>query len=69
MKQEKQLLAHKKATLEALNPQSVLSRGFTLTVDQEGHLIKAKTAKAGDIIKTIFDDGVITSEVKEVENK
>ena len=69
LKQEKQLLAHKKATLEALNPQSVLSRGFTLTVDQEGHPIKVKTAKAGDIIKTIFDDGAITSEVKEVENK
>ena len=69
LKQEKQLLAHKKATLEALNPENVLSRGFTLTVDKDGHPIKVKQAKPGDTIKTIFDDGQITSEIKEVEAK
>ncbi len=69
LKQHKQLLAHKKATLDALNPQNVLSRGFTLTVDKEGRPIKVKQAKPGDKIKTIFDDGQITSEVMEVEAK
>ena len=69
LKQEKQLLARKKETLNALNPQNVLSRGFTLTVDKDGHPIKAKTAKPGETIKTIFDDGQITSEIKEVEAK
>ena len=69
LKQQKQLLAHKKATLDALNPQNVLSRGFTLTVDKDGHPIKVKQTKPGDKIKTIFDDGQITSEVMEVENK
>ena len=69
LKQEKQLLAHKKETLNALNPQNVLNRGFTLTVDKDGHPIKVKAAKPGDTIKTIFDDGQITSEIKEVEAK
>ena len=69
IKQEKQLLAHKKATLDALNPQNVLSRGFTLTVDQTGKPININDTKPGDKIKTIFDGGEITSEVLEVEAK
>lgn len=66
---EKQLLEHKKATLEALNPQNVLNRGFTLTVDEVGRPIKIKEIKPGNIVKTIFSDGELTSEVKEVEIK
>ena len=69
LRQEKQLLEHKKATLEALNPESVLARGYTLTVDEKGMPIKVKNSKPGDKIKTIFKDGSLTSEVKEVENK
>ena len=69
IRQEKQLLEHKKATLDALNPENVLSRGFTLTIDENGKPIKVKEAKPGNTIKTIFKDGSITSEVKEVEAK
>ena len=69
LRQEKQLLEHKKATLEALNPESVLARGYTLTVDEKGMPIKVKNSKPGDKIKTIFKDGSLTSEVKEVETK
>ena len=69
LRQEKQLLEHKKATLEALNPESVLARGYTLTVDEKGMPIKVKNAKPVDKIKTIFKDGSLTSEVKEVETK
>ena len=69
LNKEKQLLEHKKATLEALNPQNVLSRGFTLTVDEVGRPIKIKEIKPGNIVKTIFSDGKLTSEVKEVEIK
>ena len=69
LRQERQLLEHKKATLEALNPESVLSRGYTLTVDENGLPIKIKNSKPGDKIKTIFKDGSLTSEVKEVEAK
>ena len=69
LRQEKQLLEHKKATLEALNPESVLSRGYTLTVDENGLPVKISNSKPGDKIKTIFKDGSLTSEVKEVEAK
>ena len=69
LKQEKQLLMHKKETLEALNPRNVLKRGFTLTIDKDGHPIKIKKANKGDRITTIFDDGRITSEITEVETK
>ena len=69
LRQERQLLEHKKATLEALNPECVLLRGYTLTVDENGLPIKIKNSKPGDKIKTIFKDGSLTSEVKEVEAK
>ena len=69
LKQEKLLLEHKKATLDALNPENVLQRGYTLTVDEKGKPIKIKNSKPGDKIKTIFKDGSLTSEVKEVEAK
>ena len=69
LRQEKQLLDHKKATLDALNPENVLSRGYTLTVDKSGRPVKVNNSKPGDIVKTIFKDGSLTSEVKEVEKK
>ena len=69
LNKEKQLLEHKKATLEALNPQNVLNRGFTLTVDELGRPVKIKEIKPGNTVKTIFSDGKLTSEVKEVEIK
>ena len=69
LRQEKQLLEHKRIALEALNPENVLSRGYTLTVDEKGMPVKIKNSKQGDKIKTIFRDGSLTSEVKEVEKK
>ena len=69
LKQEKEILVHKKATLEALNPHNVLSRGYSLTVDEEGHPIKINKVKSGDKIKTILEDGALTSEVINVEAK
>ena len=69
LKQEKQLLARKKETLEALNPTNVLARGFTLTTDQQGHPLNIQNIKKGDKIKTIFNNGSLISEVEEVENK
>ena len=69
IKQQKQLLEHKKATLEALNPKNVLDRGFTLTVDEKGHPIKINDVKEGTIIKTILKDGSIESRVIKAEDK
>ena len=66
----KELLEHKKATLEALNPDNVINRGFSLTVDESGKPISdIKDIKKGQKIKTILKDGIISSEVIETENK
>ena len=69
VKQQSQLLVHKKATLEALNPNNVINRGYSLTVDEEGHTVDIKSVKKGQTIKTILKDGTITSTVDEVEDK
>ena len=69
LKQEKQLLARKKETLEALNPSNVLARGFTLTVDKNGHPVSIDNVRTGDEIQTIFKDGSLLSEVKKMEKK
>ena len=65
-----ELLAHKKATLEALNPDNVINRGFSLTVDEEGKPVSdIKLVKKGQKIRTILKDGVINSEVIDTEKK
>ena len=65
-----QLLEHKKATLEALNPDNVINRGFSLTVDEEGKPITSvKGLNKGQKIKTILKDGIATSEVVETKEK
>ena len=69
IKQQSQLLAHKKATLEALNPENVINRGYSLTVDETGRPVKITAVKKGNKIKTILKDGVINSEVIDVEEK
>ena len=69
VKQQQQLLEHKKVALEALNPNNVLKRGYSLTVDEEGHPIAIDKVKKGQIIKTILKDGTISSEVTEIKEK
>ena len=65
-----ELLAHKKATLEALNPDNVINRGFSLTVDEEGKPVSdINLVKKGQKIRTILKDGVINSEVIDTEKK
>ena len=69
VRQQSQLLLHKKATLEALNPNNVINRGYSLTVDEEGHPVDIKSVKKGQTIKTILKDGTISSTVIDVEDK
>ena len=64
-----QLLEHKKATLDALNPDNVIKRGFSLTVDDNGKPITSiKEISKGNKIKTIFKDGSVISEVLDTED-
>ena len=69
LRKETQLLERKKETLEALNPENVLARGFTLTTDENGHPLDIKNIKKGDVIKTVYSHGSLLSEVKKVEEK
>ena len=65
-----ELLAHKKVTLEALNPDNVINRGFSLTVDEQGKPVSdIKLVKKGQKIRTILKDGIISSEVIDTEKK
>ena len=56
--------------LEALSPLRVLNRGFSITEDSKGKVIKSIDAiKKGDSITTRVADGTITSTVEKVEDK
>ena len=63
-----QLIEHKKVALDALNPENVLKRGYSLTVDENGKPISSiKGLEKGHTIKTILKDGTVESEVTNVE--
>ena len=50
--------------MSALNPDAVLSRGFSLTTDESGTPISSAMGLGkGEKIKTKFSDGIILSEV------
>ena len=50
------------ASLNALSPLSILGRGYTLTENVEGRVIRrADDLQAGDLIRTRFADGVVES--------
>lgn len=56
--------------LEALNPLSVIARGYTITSKGDGvPLMKAGDAAKGDRISTILSDGVIESVVSNIQKK
>ena len=56
--------------LDALNPLSVLSRGFTVTKTSDGKMLQSvSNIKTGDEISTVLNDGIIKSVVLETERK
>ena len=60
------LLREQAARLELLNPFAVLGRGYTITLDSEGHVVRSVTnVAAGERMCTRFADG---SAVSVVEN-
>lgn len=52
--------------LEALNPVSVLKRGYSITEKDNKIINSAKELKQGDIIRITLNDGKVKAEVKEV---
>ena len=52
-------------TLEILSPENVIKRGYTITC-QDGRIIKSlQNLETGDIIETMFSDGLIKSKITE----
>ena len=53
------------AVLEALNPSAALARGYTLTLDEYGHVIRSATATInGQCLNTRFHDGTVMSRIE-----
>lgn len=54
------------ALLEVLSPQSVLNRGFSMTLGADGHALRsAADAAPGTVLRTILADGELSSTVTE----
>ena len=57
------------AVLEALNPSAALARGYTLTLDESGHVIRsAANTSQGQCLTTRFHDGAVKSRVETAES-
>lgn len=62
------ILSASAAKLEALNPLSVISRGYSAVFNNEGALIKSiNQVKKGDRIKFKTSDGNVSADVAEIE--
>ncbi len=54
--------------LTAINPTNVLKRGYSITLDKDGKAISSKDdLKINDQLVTVFKDGKVISEVKEIK--
>lgn len=66
-KQELQVLISR---LDGLSPLGALARGFSVTKDKEGRLVRSVTqAKKGDSLEILVEDGRIRTMVTDTENK
>jgi exodeoxyribonuclease VII large subunit len=55
------------AKLQAMSPLRILARGYTVTENADGQLIKSSAQlKTGEILVTRFKDGQVVSQVKEI---
>lgn len=55
------------AKLQAMSPLRILARGYTVTENADGQLVKSSVQlKTGEILVTRFKDGQVVSQVKEI---
>ncbi len=67
---QKEELKHLEAQLELLNPKSVLSRGYSISLDENGRAISSvKQIKPEQKIRTIVNDGEVLSKVIETKGE
>ena len=65
LRNEKSLLDRNAAMLRALNPSSALARGYTITMDETGRILRsASEAMATAELTTRFQDGEIKSRIR-----
>lgn len=63
-------LEHLKIQLELLNPKGILSRGYSISVDEKGRPISSvKDLSKDKEVRTILKDGEFTSVVKEIKGE
>ncbi|MCD8194931.1 MAG: exodeoxyribonuclease VII large subunit [Coprobacillus sp.] len=66
----KERLSSRKALIKSLNPYEVLNRGYSLTYNSDGKIIKSiNDIDKDQEIKTLVSDGSIISKVKETKEK
>ena len=63
------ILQSKKDQLSALNPKQILSRGYSITTNENGEVITSCRGLKEKRIKTIMTDGVVHSTVDQVEER
>lgn len=67
---KRSLYKEKVASLEALSPLAVLSRGYGVSYDRNGGILKSvKGIKKGDIIRNVLYDGEITATVSDIKTE
>lgn len=70
LERKKSALGATTAKLDALNPLSVVSRGYSAVFDTDGKLIKSVLqTKVGETVSFMLTDGKISAEVKTVETE
>lgn len=63
--QREERMVRLRGLLRALGPESAFQRGFSITLGQDGKVIRSATAlKPGDILRTKFSDGEAISRVQ-----
>ena len=67
LSEELQLLQSKHSLLKAMEPDSIVQRGFALLRDENGEVVSTvKKVKAGTVIHTTLRDGKLSSTVNSV---
>jgi exodeoxyribonuclease VII large subunit len=65
LQHEKSTLARNAAVLRALNPAASLARGYTITMDEHGQILRsAKDAMNSKELTTRFHDGEVKSYIR-----
>ena len=55
--------------LSSLNPLYILNRGYSITFDENEHVVNTASLKKGDVITTMLCDGRVKSEVIDIQKK